>query len=266
MAKKATGSSIVKWDAEMEADAAVAAGMEANTGGGKFLSVKGGVLTWNDAPVPGNKIAVIILDHIFENVRYEGEFDPDNPTSPTCFAFGRDEKTMGPHDVPKEAGTAEDGPCVSCPMNVFGSANKGKGKACKNTRRLGLISAGSFGAGDKFKLITDPSYYEKDGEVGFFKIPVTSIKGFAGYVKQVASSLKKAPHGVITRISVQPDPKTQFKVVFEAMQNVPDSIGPAMMSRRKEVMSAIDFPYQAAEAEAAPKAKGKGKPAKKGRY
>lgn len=265
MAKKAAGSSIVKWDAEMAKDAEVAAQMEANTGGGKFLSVKGGVLTWNDAPVPGNKMPIIILDHIFENVHYEGDYDADNPTSPTCFAFGRDEKTMEPHSVPKEAGTSEEGPCVSCPMNVFGSADKGKGKACKNTRRLGLISAGAFDAKDKFKLITEPSYYEKDGEIGFFKVPVTSIKGFGGFVKQVASALKRPPHGIITRVSVVPDPKSQFKVVFEPMQNVPDNLMSAIMKRRDEVKGLIDFPYQAA-GEDEPKAKAPKKGGKKGRY
>ncbi len=264
MAKKPAGG-IVKWDAELAKEAEVAAQMEANTGGGKFLSVKGGVLTWNDAPVPGNEMPIVILDHIFENVMYEGDYDADNPTSPTCFAFGRDEKTMEPHQVPKDAGTAQEGPCVSCPMNVFGSADKGKGKACKNTRRLGLISAGSFAAGGKFKMITDPEYYEKEGEVGFFKIPVTSIKMFGGFVKQVASALKRPPHGIITRVKVVPDPKSQFKVVFEPMQNLPDSLMTAIMKRRDEVKGVIDFPYQAASEEEAP-AKTPKKGGKKGRY
>lgn len=262
------GSSIMKWDEELAKEAQAAAATEANTGGGKFLSVKGGILSWNNSPVPNNKLPVIILDQIFENVMYKGEFDPENPSSPSCFAFGRDEKEMKPHEVPVEAGTAEDGPCAACPMNKFGSADKGKGKACKNIRRLGLISAGQFGANDKFKLIDDPEYYEKS-EVGFFKLSVTSVNGFAAYVKQVAAALKRPPYGIITRMSVQPDAKSQFKVVFEPMQVVPTNLMQTIVNRRKEVMTSIDFPYQAFEASEA-KPKGKAAAAKggksKGRY
>lgn len=263
-AKKEAGSSIVRWEEEMAKDAQTAAAMEANTGGGKFLSVKGGILTWNGAPVPNNKLPVIVLDHVMENVMYEGEYDPESPSSPACFAFGRDEKTMEPHQVVVDAKTGQEGPCHSCPMNVFGSADKGRGKACKNTRRLGLISAGAFGPGDKFKLITDPEYYEKS-ETAFFKLPVTSVNGFAGFVKQVASALKRPPHGIISRLSIVPDAKSQFKVVFEPMQNVPDALMSAVMKRREEIKGLIEFPYSAGgedkPAAAAPKGKGK-----KGRY
>lgn len=267
-AKKAanTGSSIVKWDEELAKEADIAASMEANTGGGKFISVKSGVLTWNDAPIPGNKMPVIILDHIFENVLYTSEYDADSPSGPDCFAFGRDEKALEPHKVAVDAGTAKEGPCSECPMNVFGSADTGRGKACRNTRRLGIIPAGSFGPGDKFKLITELEYYEKS-EVGFFKLPVTSVKGFAGYVKQVAAALKRPPHGIVTRMTVVPDPKSQFKVVFEPMQNVPDSLMGAIMKRREEVKGTIDFPYTPAsdEQKVAPK-KGAAKGKKAGRY
>ena len=267
--KSSETSSIVRWDEELAKEAQTAAAMEANTGGGKFLSVKGGVMQWNDSPVPGNKMAAIIVDHIFENVMYTEEYDADSPSAPACFAFGRDEKSMGPHQVVVDAGTAQEGPCSSCPMNVFGSADKGKGKACRNTRRLALIPAGQFGPGDKFKLIDDPEYYEKS-DVAFFKIPVTSVKGFAAYVKQVAAALKRPPVGIVTRISVQPDPKTQFKVVFEAMSNVPDKLMSVIMKRREEVKGTIDFPYSMGSGgDEAPKGKAKKAPKKapkKGRY
>lgn len=264
--KSSETSSIVRWDEELAKEAQAAAQMEANTGGGKFISVRGGVLQWNGAPVPGNKMAVIILDHIFENVMYTEEFDADAPSSPDCFAFGRDEKQMGPHQVAVDAGTAQEGPCHSCPKNVFGSADKGRGKACRNTRRMALISAGAFGPGDKFKLVDDPEYYEK-GELAFFKVPVTSVNGFAAYVKQVAAALKRPPHGIVTRLTVQPDPKSQFKVVFEPMMNLPDKLMRTIMSRRDEVKGSIDFPYQS-KTDEQPKAapKGKAAPKKKGRY
>jgi hypothetical protein len=256
---KTKNDSIVRWDEELAKEAMAAAAMEANTGGVKFISVRGGVLTWNDAPVPGNAMAVVILDHVMENVYYTSEFDPDNPSSPDCFAFGRDEATMEPHKVAKEAGTAQEGPCKGCPQNEWGSADKGRGKACRNVRRLGLISAGQLGPTGKLKLIDETDYYAKDGELAFFKVPVTSVKGFAGFVKQVASALKRPPHGIVTKLSVQPDPKSQFKVVFEPIMELPNSLMSSIMKRREEVKGLIEQAYAPRNEDEAPKQKGKAK-------
>lgn len=263
MAKK---DAIVKWDEELAKDALTAAQMEANTGGGKFISVRGGVLSFNDAPIPGNKMAVIILDSAFENVMYEGEFDPDNPSSPTCFAFARDEKELTPHETVVEAGQAqsEEG-CAKCPMNQWGTADKGKGKACKNSRRLALIPAGMFDAKGKFKPNFDEEYIAKT-DLAFLKIPVTSVKGYAGFVKQLASALKRPPHGIVTQLSVQPDPKSQFKLAFEPMLNVPNEAMGAVMARRKAVGDSIMQPYQLNGDDAPAKPKGKAGGKKKTRY
>lgn len=262
MAKDKGGTAaLAKWDEELAREAEAAAKMEENSGGGQFFSVKAGVLTFNDAPVPGNEMAVVIVDHILENVYYEGEYDAENRAGPSCFAFGRDEKEMAPHDVAVKAGTAQEGPCRECPMNEFGSADKGKGKACKNTRRLALLPAGTLkDNGRKLELIDDPEHYATT-PVGYMKLAVTSVKGFAAFVKQVAGTLKMPPHGIVTKVRVVSDAKTQHKVTFEPMHKLPASLIPAIMKRREEVKATIDFPYQPAEEDAKPK----GKAAKGGR-
>lgn len=258
--KKSTA--LVKWDEQLAKDADVAAQMEANAGGGQFFSLKSGVLSWQDAPLPNNEMAVVILDHIFENVFYEGEYDASNPTGPTCFAFARDEKELTPHAIVVEAKNDQHQQCAGCPNNEFGSAERGKGKACKNTRRLAMIPAGNFNQKTgKFELIEDEDHY-KDTMIGFMKLPVTSIKGFAGFVKQVAGALRRPPHGIVTKVRVQPDGKDQFKVLFEPLVNLPNELMGVVMKRREEVMPIIDFPYQPNEDE--PKKKG-AKPAKTSR-
>lgn len=268
MAKTKNGSAgtqqaIVRWDEELAKQAEVAVSMEANAGGGQFFSVKGGLLTWNDAPLPNNQMGVVILDSILENVFYAGKYDADNPSGPSCFAFGRDEKDMTPHPVAVEAGSAEKGPCLGCPLNEWGSADTGKGKACRNTRRLAMIPAGTFNQAGKFEVITDLEHFAST-PVGYMKLPVTSVKGYAGFVKQVAGALKRPPHGIITKVKVVPDPKTQFKVVFEAMMNLENEVMGAVMTRRKETMAVIDFPYQPFEEQAKPAPQVRG--AKRGRY
>jgi len=239
MAKK-KGTELANWEQELADQAAVAAKMEEGTAGGTFFSLRGGQLTFNDAPLPGNQMAVVVLDGIMENVYYEGKFDPDNIEGPACFAFGRDLKTMAPHElaVDKQAAT-----CADCPQNEWGSADTGRGKACANRRRLALIPAGEFNASTgKFEPITDPDHYAT-ASMAFLKLPVTSVKGYAAVVQQVAAALKRPPHGVFMKFKVVPDPKSQFRVLVEALASVPNELMAVVMQRHEEAAGVIDFPY-----------------------
>ena len=142
--KKKPGTALATWDEQLAQQAEVAAGMEKNVAGGQFFSLRSATLSFNDAPITGNRMAVIILDGIMENVYYEGEFNADQANSPSCFAFGRDESTIAPHESVVAAGQAQHEQCQGCPHNEWGTADRGRGKACRNTRRLGLISAGNL--------------------------------------------------------------------------------------------------------------------------
>lgn len=260
-AKTVKSTAIVRWDEELAKQAEASAAMEASAGGGAFFSLKSGVLSWQDAPLPGNQMAVIILDHIFETTYYEGDYDSDNPQPPTAFAFGRDEKSLTWHanSASEFAGKL----CSDSEVCQWGTAEKGRGKAAKETRRLALIPAGTFDASGKFKLLDDVDHYENT-TIGFMKLPVTSVKGYAGFVKQIAGTLRRPPHGIITKVRVQPDPKSQFKVIFEPLVNVPDELMGLVMKRREEAMSTIDSPYQPREEESE-QPKGKSKPSKQKR-
>src|SRR3990167_7275206 len=139
MAKKPQ-TGLINWEAELAAQAEVAAGMEASTGTGSFFSIKGGLLSFAGSPMPNNQMAVIVLDSLMENVYYEGAYDASNPQGPKCFAFGRNEADMAPHEVTVQAGCQQSEACAGCPMNEWASAAQGRGKACKNTRRLAMTS------------------------------------------------------------------------------------------------------------------------------
>lgn len=245
--KKPQSKAVVSWADELGKYADEAAGMEVNTGGGQFFSLKSGVLSWQDNPLQNNQMAVVILDSIMENVFYDGEYDPDNPLGPSCFAFGRDERAMAPHPLVTEAKNQKCGPsglCEGCPMNAWGTADKGKGKACRNTRRLAMIPAGNFNqATGKFELIKDEDHFSLT-TIGLMKLPVTSVKGYASFVKQVAGTLRRPPFGIATKVRVIPDAKTQFKVLFEPLINLPDTLMTVIMKRHEEAKTMIDFPYQ----------------------
>ena len=266
-AAKKKGTAIVNYNEKMAQYAKQFAEAEKNVGGGSFFSMKSGVLSYQDNPLPGNEMAVIIVDYVLENVFYEGDYDPDVQASPSCFAFGRDDDSMAPHDSVLEAGTQQNDVCHGCPMNEFGSADKGKGKACKNTRRIAMIPAGKFLKDGSLDMIEDTDHY-LSAEVGYMKLPVTSVKGFSSFVKQVATNLKRPPFGVVTKVKVVPDANSQFKVLFEALVEVPDELMEAIFKRNEEVEATISFPYQPQSVDEAPKKKGvKSKaPAKKRKF
>lgn len=268
-------TAIVPWEKELADAAARSAAMEASAAGGQFFSIRGGVLTWNDAPVKDNTIGAIIVDSILENVFYEGEFDIDVPQVPTCFAFGRDDKTMAPHQTVVDAGQSQAGAsglCAGCQWNEFGTADKGRGKACRNVRRVGLLAAGSFDSTGRFQLFEHQEAFET-AAFGFLKIPVTSVKGYASYVKTIAETLKRPPWAVVTKIKVRPDPQTQVRVTFEPLLSVPNELLAIAKKRHEECAAVIEFPYPLELEErpvkapvsrkGAPPARGKTAPAKK---
>lgn len=239
---KKTGTAVAKWDEELAKLAQQAKGLEANVGGGNFISTKGGRLQYNGAEVPGNSMRVIVVDHILENHYYNVRYDPDNPASPCCFAFGTDESDMAPHE---ESSEPQADACKGCPMNEFGSADTGRGKACSNIRRLALI------AEDGMEDI-------EGAALAFLKVPPTSVKGWAGYVRQLADVMGRPPLGVITEISITPDPKTQFKINFSVVEKIEDGdVLQALIAKRAQAATELVVPYAPVEEAPAPAPRGR---------
>ena len=241
---------VAQWDERLAGFATEAAEAEQTTGG-KFISIRGGRLSFNGAEVPGNKMSVIVIDSVYENHLYTEDFDAENPTSPVCFAFGRKDAEMSPHE---ESSEPQCGDCKSCPMNQWGSAEKGKGKACKNIRRLALIPEDG---------LSDLA----NAEIAYLKVPVMSVKGWQGYVQSIANNLKRPPFGVVTEIGVAPDQKSQFRLTFTLGQEIDDvDVLEALIARREQVSQEIGFPYRKNEDTPPPARGGKsfgGKPAAK---
>lgn len=249
---KKTGTEMVKWDEELAKYADQSAAAEANAGTGlRSFSLRAGVLSIDDNPMPNNEMAVIVLDHIFENTFYLEEYDPDNPTPPSAYALGRDEAELRWHEdsIPE----LEDGEkiagelCSESSINQWGSADKGRGKACRNLRRLLMIPAGTINKKTgEFEMIDDEEHYATV-KPAFMKLPPTSTTNWSNYVKQLAGSLRKPPFVIATRIKVVPDQKSQFKVTFEALEEMPEELFNVLLKRHKEAEQLIMQPYDMSE-------------------
>lgn len=253
-AKKKPGKAMVNWSDELAKRASLAAAIEENVGsGGSFISLKGGRISYMGAEVPGNSINVVVLDHILEYSYYEGRYDPDNPAPPSAYALGRDENTIRWHEnsIPEYAGEL----CKDSDINQWGSADQGRGKAAKNQRRLALLTEDQIEDADTIS----------DAQPAFLKIPVTSVKGWAGYVRQLEKTLQRPPLGVVTEISVVPDAKTQFKLQFKLVEAIEDGdIIEALLAKADATETDFPYPPPSDEEEEAPQ-RGRGGGAARGK-
>lgn len=86
-----------------------------------------------DNPEMVKALTGVIVYHHKSNAWWDGDGTPTEGQAPDCVSY--DGKT----------GTgAPGGDCATCPLNAFGSGEGGKGKACKNTERLYLVTDGSI--------------------------------------------------------------------------------------------------------------------------
>ena len=265
-AKKSTSTSLTLWEQEMAQAAVDQAATENDTSGFKSISTRGGILSVDDNAVDDNELRVIILASTHENQFYTEDYDADKPATPICYAFGDDDEALTPHeDAPEKQNES----CNGCEHNEWGSADKGKGKACKNVRRLVCITEDALESAEALA----------DAEARMLKLPVMSVKNWTAYVKRtLEEDVKRPSYGVITRIKLVPDAKSQFKVQFhfEDLVEFDQELYDAMKKKAKEAKDNIGKAYPVFEPEekpargkkvipikkAAPAAKGKAAPAK----
>jgi hypothetical protein len=241
MAKESSSKEVVNYDAyfQAEREAQVKRALSVTTN--NFFSIKSGVLSYAGQAIPENQMAVLVLADIFENVNYPDDYDPENPENPNCFAFGTEPTEMKPHEVSMKAGTYQNDTCIGCPMNEFGTADRGRGKHCKNIVRLAVISCGSL-KGNTYKQFAKPELLQAV-QIGFLKVPVTSVKTWTAFSVSSAEALQTSSQLIATRIKVVPDAANQFAVTFEALGVLPQAFYPVVHQKVQEAKKTIYNPY-----------------------
>lgn len=207
--RKSASTALTVWEEEMQKTAKVQAQAEKVDVYNKTIGTRGGILTVDGTPIPGNTVDAIILLAVHENKYYSGDFDPSDIKIPDCYAFGdvNNEEDPGADMVPHEqAKDKQADACDGCPMNEWGSAAKGRGKACKNVRRLICMEPSDLEGTAKEIMAA---------EMRTLTLPVTSVKNWGKYMESIADEMTRPSWGVVTTISIVPDMKNQFAVVFE---------------------------------------------------
>lgn len=170
-------------------------------------------------------INAVIVDFVSANYYFEGTYDPNDIEPPLCVAIGPEPTSLIPFD---SSPNKQSDTCAGCPQNQFGSAPRGRGKACQNTRLLYLLA-------------TDANA-ETAGLI--LKVSPTALKGFDGYVSSIARTFQCPPIGVVTEISLNPD-LDYPSLVFSNPQPISKDLLSEAISRkaqaRERLMAAPDF-------------------------
>lgn len=227
-----------------------------------YFSTKGGIFRVGDDEL-GTEICVVIADAIWENTFYEGRYNPEEQNAPKCYAFGRSDEEMIPHESMQKHPdffVPQADNCTLCPWNKWGSAAQGSGKACQNRRRLAMLPAGVYGQdenGRTLDIYDTPEHYAAAEQVTL-KLPVTSVKNWRKYVNKIADSVGRPPYGVITRVYLVPDASDQFHVEFEMVEPLPDALFDTIQARHEQIAPTLAKPYQPPSEDGGPK-RGTGK-------
>lgn len=142
------------------------------TGGGLAFEVPGDD---PDNPDMEKELIGVIVDHHPVNAYWENKFEGQN-NPPSCSSMD------GKQGINSETGEIRS--CKTCPYNQFGSAEDGRGKACKNMHRVYLLRNGEM-----FPIL--------------ITLPPTSIKPLSNYIAKRVLAKAKRTTDVITKISLK---------------------------------------------------------------
>jgi hypothetical protein len=145
---------------------------------------------------------------------------------PACFSIGFDENTLTPHENSPNKHHTD---CKTCEYNKFESAFIGKGKMCKNNRRLALYA------------------YDDNGiamdEMVILRIAPSSLKNFKTYLTSTLSKLKRPLYAVVTTLSF--DENEQYPIVTFKLKHLLENMDDVIKIKDKEsyINSSLLEPY-----------------------
>lgn len=187
---------------------------------GAFISFKNANLKVDGQPIPGNMIEVRVLAAIGERTYYADEFDADAVQVPDCYSL---DDTV-PHI---EARNPQSDSCGDCPQNKWGTALRGKGKACREGARVIVVPA-------NVPLKTAPMFTAK--------IPVTSLNTVTAFTSR-CSQAGKLSGEFVTQLSCVEDKKSFFKVHLTLKEVTNDMDMEQLLAKQDQAYELAMQPY-----------------------
>ena len=217
---------------------------------GSSISVKNGVMSYADQPIPGNQFAAVILDAIRLNTFYTQAFNPQSMDPPVCYAIGRNDAELAPHpDMARDQNyfKPQAPQCSGCPHNEYGTNRTGQGKACTNRRRLIMLLAGTYNmtqAGLQLSPNMDPEHYATTPFMQMQLAP-TSLKGWGEFVRSTAAQFQRPTFGLVTRVYLYAHPRHGKEAIgFEALGPTPPEWDQHIFPRLQAAQTEIAHGYE----------------------
>ena len=183
---------------------------------GTFKRIVNGEQIGKAAP---HELNIIVVDMLKEVSReyYASDYDPEGKASlPDCWsADGRTPDAKAPN--------RQGSGCATCPKNIDGSGNNGRGKACRFKRRIAVLVEGDP-SGDIYQM----SFAAKS----LFGKGVGNEHPFESYCNYLKAN-GEAPDTVVTKVMYDLDADTltlKFKAVRHLTQEESDLIDAAFAS------------------------------------
>lgn len=172
------------------------------SGGGQMWELPGADNP--DEPDFSKEIEGVIVDHYPVNAYFEEEYS-GQAQPPSCSSMDG-----------KLGIGCPGGACANCPLNKYGSADDGKGKKCKNLRRIYILRSGEI-----LPLLVT--------------LPPTSIRNFSDYIsKRIVTKGMKACD-VVTKMTLTVE-KSSSGIKYSKVQF---AIARTLSPEEKNVMRAF---------------------------
>lgn len=223
----------------------------------------------------GMELACCILNSIYVNTLYAGEYAEGQKSAPLCYAYGQPGDEMAPHismSAHPDVFIPQNDVCETCPANQFMSADRGTGKACKNKAKLVVFPVGQYVPRPKPSREVDLELFDgstlevqahfRDVDALAMLIPVTSVTGFGKYVRALGT-LRRPPFAVATRLYITPGAGKNpggFTVNFELIDDLSPEVFDIVAARHEAAYATLATPFSPPKEEEAPAPKQRQQP------
>jgi hypothetical protein len=213
---------------------------------GNFISFRGGSPSLGGVNLP-NPLPLVILAYDAERAYYSKPYQPDVTGIPDCYSYD----SLVPHEKAK---VPQSDSCSQCRFNEFGSAQNGKGKACKEGAKFAAIHADALESLEKIAA----------AQIVQGRLSVLNAKGFRNYVGYFEDAGQPI-WGSVSVLNVTPDSRSQYAVSFSnIVADLDDTDLDAIAARVDEAEKMLAQPYP--DLDEATKAPAKGAPARKRKF
>jgi hypothetical protein len=237
--KKTTSTAIIPWTEKFAKYAKETKEQTKNIGvGGVSIKFGRGRISIGDVEVKGGKLECVIVGSCALNRWNEQPFDASNPLPPDCYAFSviSDDPEMAPHPSAPDKQAVK---CADCEKNQFGTARVGKGKACGNTIRLGLLTGNDA---------TEDADSVAAAEMANAGVSPTNLNHYKKYTDLLEEEYGRPPWAVVTEIASYDDPKTQIRLEFKMVSLIDDDdVLQALEKRVLKVQEQLQKPFSVAD-------------------